>query len=465
MKETIVFIALLISNGLFAQQPSLPGKWIGKFGGQITLVFNLVQKQDSLTGTFDSPDQMAFGIPLSQVTFLQDTLQVTLDNIKASYKGRLVNDTTISGSWKQGASLLPITFKKTAVRRPQTPVPPFTYNSEDVEYDNADKSIRFGGTFTSPKTGGPFATAILITGSGQEDRDETVMGHKTFAVLADYLTKNGYGVLRVDDRGIGKTTGKVQDLTSEDQAADVEAAIDYLKTRKEVNAGKIGLIGHSEGGYIADIAGVKRAMDVHFIITLAGPGAKGSILLANQNEAILIKNGAPAVAAGAYRRFFLQLADMVTIHSDSATINQEALATYRRWKATVPDSVLLMLGMGNEEQAIAITQKLSKVFSTPSMRALLKANPSTYIEQLSCKYLALNGSEDIQVLPGINLPPIREAIAKSKIKVYDVLELKGLNHIFQHCRSCTFAEYAELEETFAPEALDTVVQWLNRHVK
>lgn len=468
MKTACLLLAFLcLLTHADGQQQNIDGNWMGKFGGQIAWVFHFDRNAELVSGTFDSPNEGAFGIPISRVDFAGDTVTVKIDSLKATYKGIMKNDTTLSGVWQQGAATLPIAFKKMSGLRPQTPVPPYPYNSEEVVYENADKSIRFGATFTYPEKGGPFVTAVMITGSGAEDRDETVMGHKPFAVIADYLTKNGYAVLRIDDRGVGKTTGSSKGITSEDQAGDVLAALAYLKARKEVNVHKIGLIGHSEGGFIADIAAAKNPDDIHFIISLAGMGAPGATIIADQNMAILLKRGMPLTSAAAYKDFFIQFADLMnsTPAADSAALPGRALGVYRQWQKSLPDSVAGTLGIRGDEQGSMLVQRLVKVFSTPGMKYTLAADPGKYIARLSCKYLALNGGEDVQVLPASNLGAIKEAILKSNIKVYEVKELKGLNHIFQHCHSCTVSEYAEIEETFAPEALEAMTLWLNKFVK
>lgn len=466
MKKWILLIVITVATtALYAQQANIAGKWVGRFGGQATLVFHFKKTGDSLSGTFDSPRENAFGIPLSSVALAADTVVVTVKPLRVNFKGKLTGDTAISGSWLQGAAILPITFIKTPELRPQQPVAPFNYNSEEVGYDNADKSVHFGGTFTYPKKGGPFVTAILITGSGQEDRDETIRGHKPFAVIADYLTKNGYAVLRVDDRGVGKTTGTLEGVTSQDFARDVEAAIDYVKSRKEVNAARIGLIGHSEGGLIANIVGVQRPADVDYIISLAGPGVRGSVLMAEQNEKILTQQGVPAHGVAFYKSFIREVMDSLTLESDSAAIYRRANLVFNKLKQSTPDSAIASLGIFSDMQAGMLMKKVAGNLAGSWMKYMIASDPAAYIEKLSCKYLALNGSEDVQVVASLNLPGIEAALKKSKSTGYVVKEIQGVNHLFQHCKLCTVAEYGDLEETFAPDALNVVTEWLNGHVK
>ncbi|RXK80926.1 alpha/beta hydrolase family protein [Filimonas effusa] len=469
MKKLLI-VCLFCSLGamVFGQDKSVSGDWEGRFAGKLRLIFHFTSNSGGkLTGKFDSPDQGAMGLAFTG-TATGDSIIVALEMPKASFRGQLINDSTILGSWYQGAATMPLALKKGSsykVNRPQTPVPPFSYNSEDIEYDNADGSVHFGATFTYPRSGGPFATAILITGSGIQDRDETILGHKPFAVIADHLTKNGYAVLRIDDRGAGKTRGSLVKATSADFAKDVEAALAYLKTRKETDKSKTGLIGHSEGGLIAVMVAAANPEAIQFVITLAGPGEKGSKLMSDQNEAVWLKHGATVVAAAAYRDLFSHIASAVTPESDSASLYLKAWAYYGEWKKKQDPNTLLLLSLYDEQQSAQLLQRLVQAMTTEWMKYFLLSDPVPYIKQLRCKFLALNGSEDIQVVPRTNLPAMQAAIAESGIKVSEVKELKGLNHLFQHCTTCTPQEYGQLEESFAPEALDTMTNWLNTYIK
>ena len=468
MKKLLTVCLFCSLGSLVFSQEKVSGDWEGRFAGKLRLIFHFTSNNGGkLAGKFDSPDQGAMGLPFTGVT-AGDSIIVELEMPKASYRGQLINDSTILGTWYQGAAIMPLALKKGSsykLNRPQTPVAPFSYNSEDIEYDNADASVHFGATFTYPKTGGPFATAILITGSGTQDRDETIMGHKPFAVIADHLTKNGYAVLRIDDRGAGKTRGPLNKVTSADFAKDIEAALAYLKTRKESDKQKTGLIGHSEGGMIAVMTAVANPDAIQFIIMLAGPGEKGSKLMSDQNEAIWLKHGATVVAAAAYRDLFSYIASGITMQSDSASTYQKAWAYYGEWKKKQDPNTLLLLSLYDAHQSAQLLQQLSQAMVGDWMKYFLLSDPVPYIKQLRCKFLALNGSEDIQVLARTNLPAIQAAIAESGIKVSEVKELKGLNHLFQHCKTCLPQEYGQLEETFAPEALDTITNWLNTSIK
>jgi pimeloyl-ACP methyl ester carboxylesterase len=348
-------------------------------------------------------------------------------------------------------------------KHPQTPLPPFIYNADSVEYDNAEKTVHFAGTFTYPKKNGPFITILMITGSGQEDRDETVFGHHPFAVISDYLTKKGYAVLRVDDRGMGKSKGEVLKATSADFAEDAITSIHYLLTRKEVNKKKIGVIGHSEGGFIAPIVYTKWPQ-LAFIISLAGTGVSGAdILLKQQTDPV--KGVVNNAAFDAY--YSLTQETLKTIHDnptkpDSVILNK-VKKIYSDWKSNKPDSVLVPLRADKatpEMYANQIKQELA-----PWLKYFISTDPSIFWEKVKCPVLALNGEKDIQVYPEQNLTAILAALKKAGNKKMMTKILPGLNHLFQACTKCTIKEYGELEETFSPDALNIINEWLNKNIK
>jgi uncharacterized protein len=472
MKTAIFFIVLLMfALASKAQTKDIAGLWEGKLnlGIELRLVFHFTKNADGLyKATMDSPDQNAKDIPCNKVTFSGDSVITEISIAQAVYKAVLINDSILSGKFEQAGKSLPLIVKHVEklsgpVVRKQTPQPPFNYNNDDVVYYNADSTLHFGATFTYPKTGGLFATAILITGSGQQDRDETILNHKPFAVIADYLTKNGYAVLRVDDRAVGKTSfGDVTKATSADFAKDVEAGLAYLNTRKEVDKNKIGLIGHSEGGLIADIVGSGNK-NISFIIMLAGPGVDGATVLADQNEAILLSAGANKKVAAAYKSFYQKIIGN-SMEKDTSLAISKSMNDYQQWKKSTDPKIVDTLEMNNDADVLNAVRQMIKQFSVPWFRYFFQVDPAYYIRQLQCKVLALGGSKDLQVLPKQNLSAIKKALQKSKSKKYETIELPGLNHLFQHCKTCTIQEYGQLEETIAPEALEVMLKWLKENI-
>ena len=470
---TSFFILAFCRQGMAQEIKKFVGTWEGKLnvGVELRVVFHIKDSSNgSLTTTADSPDQSAYGMPCNSTSVKENEITIEMEKLNASYTGKLVNDSTIEGIFTQGADVglilkkveKPLVIKKP--NRPQTPQPPFQYNIDEVEYDNADKTVHLGATLTYPRGRGPFPVAILITGSGQQDRDETIFGHKPFAVIADHLTKNGFAVLRVDDRGTGKSTGEVMSATSEDFAKDVMTSIDYLRTRKEIDATKMGLIGHSEGGIIAPMVAVQKK-DIAFIILLAAPGEKVLDLMTEQNGAYLRSTGITDEASQQYMLLYKNILTAVSNYNDSVSQKRAAAEKLNAWCSATNENVMKELGLYEKEDREKYLAAMIPALNSPWFRYFINFDPAFYLQKLSCKVLALNGSKDIQVVSKSNLPGIEAALKKSKARIYEVKELPGLNHLFQPCEKCTVNEYSELEETFSPEALKVIADWLNKNVK
>lgn len=345
----------------------------------------------------------------------------------------------------------------------QTPQPPYSYINDSVAYDNADKMVHLGATFSYPKKGGPFTTIVLITGSGQQDRDETILGHKPFAVIADYLVKKGFAVLRVDDRGKGISKGTLKNVTTQDFAEDVVTSVNYLLTRKEVNKNKIGLMGHSEGGLIAPIVYTKIP-NIAFIISLAGTGVSGAeILLRQQTDPVKGK-----VSKEAFKAFYdLTQKTLNTIRDNDTKSDSSILVlirdVYRNWQKDKPDSLLAAINADKvtpEVYALSIKPEL-----IPWFKYFIATDPTIFWSKVKCPVLALNGAKDIQVYADENLNAIKNALIAAGNKNFKIKKLKGLNHLFQHCKECTVQEYAKIKETFSPKALQIIYKWLKRKIK
>jgi pimeloyl-ACP methyl ester carboxylesterase len=307
-----------------------------------------------------------------------------------------------------------------------------------------------------------YPAVILITGSGPQDRNETLFNHQPFTVIADYLTKKGFVVLRTDDRGVGESTGSFSKATSADFANDVDAAVDFLKQQPQVDVAHIGLMGHSEGGMIAPVVASRRK-DIHEIILLAGPGIPIIDLMAEQAEAVAASNTKNADIITAAKELFTIAATEMNRGNDTALIKKNIIAKEKEWASGKNKLVLLQMNLlkpeAIEAQAIAQFNSMNGIW----YKYFLGFNPQPYLEKLSCNVLALNGSKDIQVLPASNLAGIKTFLQKSKSKHYEVIEMPGLNHLFQTCKTCNVAEYAELEESFSPAALEVIANWLAKY--
>ncbi|MBS1688790.1 MAG: alpha/beta hydrolase [Bacteroidetes bacterium] len=471
MKKATVLVAIF---SLLALAVNAQNKFIGSWEGAIKttktirLIFHIKEDAGKLSATMDSPDQGVTGIACKAVNINGDSVTIDMSGIGIMYKGRMTTDTTIVGVWKQGGMGIPIDFMKTAnpaeLYRPQTPKPPFNYVSEDVIYPNKDKSIQYGATITMPKGKGPFPAVLLITGSGQQNRDEEIFGHKPFAVIADYLTRNGYAVLRVDDRGMGQTTGELKNVTTADFAQDAEVSLDYLRSRKEVDKKKVGLMGHSEGGMIAEMLASKRK-DIDFIVLLAAPGINIKDMMKDQAGAVLASSGVDSSIVSQYRNLYGSMEDAALASKDAADMKEKMTLAVKTWKLSASQDAIKTVGISTAEDEADYVNQMQAAVSGAWFSYFLRFDPQPYLRSLSCKVLALNGDRDIQVPARTDLEGIRQSLAKSKTKVYEVKELKGLNHLFQQCTACTVKEYAALTETMSPTALRTIGEWLDANVK
>jgi pimeloyl-ACP methyl ester carboxylesterase len=466
----------------FAQ--NITGTWEGNLnvqGNQIPVVFHILKDSTNKSkASFDSPSQHAFNLPCSQVILKGDSVFLMMAIINGKYAGLLnVNKKQIDGLWFQGAGSLPLTVIKTSetsgvkeLKRPQTPKPPFPYQSEEVVYMNADRSIQFGATLTYPRADSinhsgktnTYPAVILITGSGQQDRDETLFDHKPFAIIADYLTRQGFAVLRVDDRGIGKSTGNFEEATTADFAKDVEASLNFLEKQPQVNKEKIGLIGHSEGGMIAPIVADKRK-DIKFIILLAGPGIPIIDLMQQQMEAVSISEGNSPAEAKASGQLMHIIWEEAMKNEDSATTIKNIRMKIINWSKTLDTAALAKI-KGKDTSSInnQIAQAMAAL-NSKWYKYFIAFNPQPYLEKLDCKVLALNGSKDVQVIATPNLNGIKASLKKSKSPEYETTEIPGLNHLFQTCIKCSPSEYNDLEESFSPKALDIMGNWLQKNIQ
>jgi pimeloyl-ACP methyl ester carboxylesterase len=346
------------------------------------------------------------------------------------------------------------------VHKPQTPLPPFSYKSEDVVYHNSNGSIQYGATITMPFGEGPFPAIVLITGSGQQNRDEEFSGHKPFAVIADYLTKNGFAVLRIDDRGVGQTTGDIMSSTTLDFADDISTGLDYLISRKEIDKKRLGLIGHSEGGIIAPILAARRK-DISAIVLLAAPGKNTTDIMIEQNEAFYTSNGLSKAYVDRYMILYSEIIHLMKNKLDKQSARARITTAVEDWiKKTPADVVAITTGIINDEKKTLFIESLVETFASPWFHYFLNYEPQQFLEKLTCKVLAVNGARDIQIAAKSNLSGIEAALKKSKSKSYQIKEYEGLNHMFQKCNTCTVREYGNLQETISTEVLKDVTAWL-----
>jgi hypothetical protein len=415
---------------------------------KLRLVFHITNTEDGLTATMDSPDQNANGLPVTSVTRDGASLKMELKQIAGGFEGKIAQDlTTIEGTWTQRGSPLPLVLKRVKDaaelerRRPQNPVKPYPYRDEEVSYANPLASITLAATLTIPPGKGPFPAVLLIVGSGPHDRDEALMGHRPFLVLADYLTRHGIAVLRADKRGVGKSGGNFATGTTADFATDAEAGVAYLRKRPEVNPHKIGLIGHSEGGIIAPMVAARNP-DIAFIVMLAGPGVPGDEILVAQSRLLAEAAGQSPAEAEKNANQEREVLALVKNEKDNAALESELR---KRLAGKVPDAQL-----GAQIKAL----------TSPWYQFFLAYDPAGALRKVRCPVLALNGEKDLQVPPKLNLPAIRQALEEGGNKHFETAELPGLNHLFQTARTGAPSKYAEIEETMSPVALEKMAGWI-----
>jgi len=345
---------------------------------------------------------------------------------------------------------------KNTLNRPQEPVKPYPYYEEEVVFINKKDSISLSGTLTLPSKNGKFPVVILISGSGPQDRNETFMTHKPFLVIADHLTRKGIAVLRYDDRGFGKSTGDHDSATTKDFATDVLSAINYLKSRTDIDSKKIGLVGHSEGGIIAPLA-ANQTEDISFIVLLASTGIPGSELILQQAKAF---RPFSVPDEDAFEKFVRKTIEIAS--SDKAIVSIKSELT-EHYNSYLPP-ILLPLGVNNDQISEAIAQEIEASIK-PWKRYFYSYNPADEIEKLCIPVLSLNGNKDTQVTAKINQNGIRNALIKGKNKNYKVLELENLNHLFQECKTGDIKEYHKIEQTISPIALKEISNWLLKQVR
>ena len=460
MYKRLIILMLLFVNVSFIRSIPLEdvtGQWNGVLsvpGINLRIVFHINKTEGVYSSTMDSPDQNAAGIKVTSTTFDGSKLVLALPGIV--YEGEFKTD-SIVGTFKQGGMAFPLIMRRTQAEvkppaRSQEPKPPFPYRSEEVSFRNHSADITLAGTLTMPESGNHFTAVILITGSGAQNRDEEIMGHKPFLVIADYLTRNGIAVLRYDDRGTAKSTGNYGNATTADFATDAESAIEYLKTRKEIDPQRIGLIGHSEGGIIAPMIAA-RSKDVSFIVLLAGTGVRGDSLLLLQNELIGRASGMSEDKIARGRKLNTVIYNKIVSSKENVSMQEmTALLT------TMKDELLQFKPEGITDDNF-ISMNAASMTGT-WIQYFLRYDPAPALEKVRCPVLAINGSKDLQVPAEVNLPAIGEALKKGGNKAVTIKEYPNLNHLFQACTTGSPAEYSTIEQTISPEVLKDLTEWI-----
>ena len=448
---------LFVSQPMLAQQ-HLVGDWEGQLRAGTTsfrIIFHISSTENGLAATMDSPDQGAKDIPVSDVRLQNGELILTVVAVGGQYRGQVL-DGTIDGLWQQGGREIPLKLNRpgelpladtTAV----SPVVSIPYEALEVSYRNEKSDVRLAGTLTLPQTEDPAAALLLLSGSGPQDRDQTILGHRPFAILADFLTRRGIAVLRVDDRGMGKSGGDFNRSSESDFVEDAIAGVNFLSKYPGIDPDKIGLLGHSEGGLIASRVAAQRR-DIAMLILLAAPGIRGEELLLLQAEKILSVRQADAELIRENRsvqqQVFSRIRELfdqpLTLTDLEAIVNQPGgiiSASNRSYFRDVLKGQLTML-------------------NAPWFRELLMSDPVHYLAQVVCPVLALNGSKDLQVPAAPNLVGIEAALNRSGNRDFELHELPDLNHLFQEAETGLPDEYATIQESISPNVLEMIADWV-----
>lgn len=459
-----ILFAFVFQLTALSQTKNLSGNWVGKLklltGGELTIVFKLSQTEGKYNASLDSPDQGAKDIPCGEVIVNNDFIRIDVPVVNGNYQGNIDWEMkVIKGQWSQSGSKyeLNLDYKEnySGIIRPQEPKPPFPYKIEDVLIENEEDEIYLSGTLTMPENGKNLPAVILISGSGPQNRDEEIFGHKPFLVIADFLTRNGFAVLRYDDRGVGASTGNFASATTYDFANDVLAVVKFLKSRNEIDAMKIGLIGHSEGGMIAQIAAVKNPEDISFIVMLAGVGIPGDELIMLQSDKIARAEGRPENEILKSLEYQKILVEKLKSDLPNDVIENDIRKILSDVFKNLPE-----LEQETKENIQKNVDIQIKTIMSDWYRNFLRYNPSEYLEKIKTPVLALNGDKDVQVPSKENLSAIERSLIKAGNKNFKVLELKGLNHLFQTAETGAISEYGKIEETFSQSALVEILNWL-----
>jgi uncharacterized protein len=460
----LILIAIFVNPlNVFAQNNK---RYVGSWTGQLSvgamklnLGLNFRDTTGIIIATLDSPDQGAYGIKTDKTSLAADHIKVEANALMASYEGTMQpGDSIVKGRWMQGGQTFDLLLHKVAKpskpTRPQEPKPPYPYKEEEVRFKNEKAGIELAGTLTIPEGMGPFPAVVLISGSGPQNRNEEIMGHKPFLVIADYLSRKGIAVLRYDDRGVGKSLGQFGKATTYDFADDAEAAFVFLENQPLIDKHNVGLVGHSEGGIITPII-ASRNKDVDFIVLLAGTGLTGEQILLAQSDKILEASGTNAYEINETHRLNAEIYRIIEQEPDSALAMKLMLRSteqYIRADTSIKES--------EKDDRLKESVANLSYMTSPWMRAFLVLDPQQFLEKTNCPVLVLNGSNDLQVPCDMNQQAVEKALKVGKNKDFKILKLEGLNHLFQHCKTGSPNEYSGIEETFAPEALTAIKDWI-----
>ena len=470
IQSKMIVICFILLFGMFCSlligiesNSKIEGMWRGGIeiqGEDIPdIVFQIFKNADGvLRSMLESPDQ-TFRVVVDSIMFKDNDIRLILKSMNGTFEGKLkTDDMIIEGQWQQGEQTFPLTLKHIdnipERIKPQDPKRPYPYIEEEVIYENKKAGIKLVGILSYPAANGYYPAVLLIDGSGLGDRNDIATGQRSFQVLADHLTRQGIAVLTVDKRGVWRSTGDFSQATTEDFAHDVFAGIEYLKNRRDINSKQIGLVGLSEGAMIAAMIAAQSS-DVAFLVEMAGPGKGLDEIMVEQKCLNAKAEGASDENISILRNWYKHFYTVAKTENDDVVIEKKIRDKYE--KMTEPEKEIL----GWSERKLS--DEMRRVLS-PWWRYLLNYDPQSFLMNVKCPVLAINGSKDQQVVAKENLKGIEEALKSGGNKQITILELEGLNHNFQNAETGAESEYAKIAERMAPSAMDTISVWVKRQI-
>jgi uncharacterized protein len=443
---------------------SLSGRWEGLLqytNKSFRLAAGIsVDSDKNLVVKLSSPGQRIFLMPVDSLNLLNNKISFKVSKFKASYEGEFkIDSSEIVGTWNQGKFNIPLIFYREGelgrTNRPQYPFRPYPYNSDSVTFKNENSDITLAGTLTYPKSQGPFPAVLLINGMGPQDRDESMYGHKPFLIISDYLTRHGFAVLRVDDRGTGLSSGNFDSSTTKDFASDALAAVNFLKSNKNVDSTKMGLVGFNEGGLIAALLAAK-SNDIKFITLLATPGVPGKEILLDQTLYLQKNMGVPEKEIQQDYRFNNIILNIILSEKDTAKVKQELKKAYKRFISSLGKKYAF-----SQKYSTRNIKNQIEFMTKPWFRYYLTYKPDTIFRKVHCPVLILYGENDLQVEPEKNNAAIEKALEEGDNHNYKSKIFPKMNHLFQETENGSPAEYSRIKETFSPKVMQLVVEWMN----
>lgn len=472
MKKILtLLIIIILTNNLYSQNvvDKFVGNWDGTLktkGIVLRIIFKIKKVNDTtLDAKFDVPEQFAYNVPIDKIYIKGDTITLKNFNYHIKLTGFIKNSTFI-GFYKQLQYTANIiltnnkNYKISDFLRPQTPKPPYPYKTEEVKIEDKEHNVTLAGTLTIPDYEKNYPVVIMVTGSGPQNRDEELFMHKPFLVIADYLTRHGIAVLRYDDRGFGESVGNYNLSTTKDFAQDALNVVNFLRNHKNIDKNNVGIIGHSEGGIIAEMLASDKKNKINFIVLLSAPGVPTSELMLDQNKDISRLNKIDPKIIERNYKLNSELYQVIKTENNNVNANKKLQQVFNKYTKDLTKEQL-------EEQGLTKNFINSIIFQslTPWFKYFIKINPADYLQKITCPILALGGSNDLQVRANKNLKAIKDNTSKNGNKNVTVKELPELNHLFQHSKTGLPQNYKDIEETFAPEALKIISDWINKTVK